>query len=195
MRREERVTVQGPVKEQQPDGMSHRGVHLAFISVSVPPCTITAPIFCSASGISLPVEDGTEAVEAKVAPAEAEATEGPVTEVDVPEEQPEEEEGQPPEPEKHVYSCQKCRNILFRTAGVFCVEDWESRTFTEGAGGGWGFNRAPEAGGRGGVREEGSIDRVYYSIDAGRRQKSFLLTLADHKNVGDACVVHRMFLG
>ena len=28
MRREERVTVQGPVKEQQPDGMSHRGWHL-----------------------------------------------------------------------------------------------------------------------------------------------------------------------
>ena len=26
MRREERVTVQGPVKEQQPDGMSQRGV-------------------------------------------------------------------------------------------------------------------------------------------------------------------------
>ena len=25
MRRDERVTVQGPVKEQQPDGMSHRG--------------------------------------------------------------------------------------------------------------------------------------------------------------------------
>ena len=25
MRREERVTVEGPVKEQQPDGMSHRG--------------------------------------------------------------------------------------------------------------------------------------------------------------------------
>ena len=25
MRREERVTVKGPVKEQQPDGMSHRG--------------------------------------------------------------------------------------------------------------------------------------------------------------------------
>ena len=25
MRREERVTVQGSVKEQQPDGMSHRG--------------------------------------------------------------------------------------------------------------------------------------------------------------------------
>ena len=29
MRREERVTVQGPVKEQQPDGMSHRGGGLA----------------------------------------------------------------------------------------------------------------------------------------------------------------------
>ena len=28
MRREERVTVQGPVKEQQPDGMSHRGAGL-----------------------------------------------------------------------------------------------------------------------------------------------------------------------
>ena len=26
MQREERVTVQGPVKEQQPDGMSHRGL-------------------------------------------------------------------------------------------------------------------------------------------------------------------------
>ena len=26
MRREERVTVQGPVKKQQPDGMSHMGV-------------------------------------------------------------------------------------------------------------------------------------------------------------------------
>ena len=26
MQREERVTVQGPVKEQQPDGMSHRGM-------------------------------------------------------------------------------------------------------------------------------------------------------------------------
>ena len=30
MRREERVTVQGPVKEQQPDGMSHRGSHHRF---------------------------------------------------------------------------------------------------------------------------------------------------------------------
>ena len=27
MRREERVTVQGPVKKHQPDGMSHRGTH------------------------------------------------------------------------------------------------------------------------------------------------------------------------
>ena len=25
MRREERLTVQGPIKEQRPDGMSHRG--------------------------------------------------------------------------------------------------------------------------------------------------------------------------
>ena len=34
MRREERVTVQGPVKEQQPDGMSHRGVPcLPFLAV------------------------------------------------------------------------------------------------------------------------------------------------------------------
>ena len=30
MRREERVTVQGPVKEQQPDGMSHRGAERGF---------------------------------------------------------------------------------------------------------------------------------------------------------------------
>ena len=36
MRREERVTVQGPVKEHQPDGMSHRGccdVPSTFITV------------------------------------------------------------------------------------------------------------------------------------------------------------------
>ena len=31
MRREERVTVQGPVKEQQPDGMSHRGSRFPVI--------------------------------------------------------------------------------------------------------------------------------------------------------------------
>ena len=35
MRREERVTVQGPVQEQQPDGMSHRGGKWA--SVPSPP--------------------------------------------------------------------------------------------------------------------------------------------------------------
>ena len=33
MRREERVTVQGPVKEQQPDGMSHRGVTILSLGV------------------------------------------------------------------------------------------------------------------------------------------------------------------
>ena len=31
IRREERVTVQGPVKEQQPDGMSHRGAGLCLV--------------------------------------------------------------------------------------------------------------------------------------------------------------------
>ena len=35
MRREERVTVQGPVKEQQPDGMSHRGaVQMVILCLS-----------------------------------------------------------------------------------------------------------------------------------------------------------------
>ena len=33
MRREERVTVQGPVKEQQPDGMSHRGLRGSSLGV------------------------------------------------------------------------------------------------------------------------------------------------------------------
>ena len=33
MRREERLTVQGPVKEQQPDGMSHRGWELRILRV------------------------------------------------------------------------------------------------------------------------------------------------------------------
>ena len=33
MRREERVTVQGPVKEQQPDGMSHRGGKISQVRV------------------------------------------------------------------------------------------------------------------------------------------------------------------
>ena len=35
MRREERVTVQGPVKEQQPDGMSHRGGWTSSCCVSL----------------------------------------------------------------------------------------------------------------------------------------------------------------
>ena len=35
MRREERVTVQGPVKEQQPDGMSHRGGKTVAFSVTI----------------------------------------------------------------------------------------------------------------------------------------------------------------
>ena len=34
MRREERVTVQGPIKKQQPDGMSHGGVHTSHHSFS-----------------------------------------------------------------------------------------------------------------------------------------------------------------
>ena len=38
MRREERVTVQGPIKEQQPDGMSHRGV---FVLVSCLGCLVS----------------------------------------------------------------------------------------------------------------------------------------------------------
>ena len=37
MRREERVTVQGPVKEQQPDGMSHRGGLRPFQCIPNPP--------------------------------------------------------------------------------------------------------------------------------------------------------------
>ena len=36
MRTEERVTVQGPVKEQQPDGMSHRGEHVSQQMISMP---------------------------------------------------------------------------------------------------------------------------------------------------------------
>ena len=37
MRREERVTVQGPAKEQQPDGMSHRGASQRAVSNPPPP--------------------------------------------------------------------------------------------------------------------------------------------------------------
>ena len=33
MQREERVTVQGPVKKQQPDGMSHRGRGVSSLEV------------------------------------------------------------------------------------------------------------------------------------------------------------------
>ena len=36
MRREERVTVQGPVKEQQPDGMSHRGQISPLVDKHIP---------------------------------------------------------------------------------------------------------------------------------------------------------------
>ena len=36
MRREERLTVQGPVKKQQPDGMSHRGQALGYLMKSTP---------------------------------------------------------------------------------------------------------------------------------------------------------------
>ena len=37
MRREERVTVQGPVKEQQSDGMSHRGCKTPYPPPTNPP--------------------------------------------------------------------------------------------------------------------------------------------------------------
>ena len=38
MRREERVTVQGPVKKQQPDGMSHRGLAKWLWACKAPGC-------------------------------------------------------------------------------------------------------------------------------------------------------------
>ena len=45
MRREERVTVQGPVKEQQPDGMSHKGGELNITSDDFLLCFLTlAPL-------------------------------------------------------------------------------------------------------------------------------------------------------
>ena len=45
MRREERVTVQGPVKEQQPDGMSHTGYESTTPHLTTPLLTvILAPI-------------------------------------------------------------------------------------------------------------------------------------------------------
>ena len=46
MRREERVTVQGPVKEQQPDGMSHRGT-------TPPPPPLYPPLPPTLSSISV----------------------------------------------------------------------------------------------------------------------------------------------
>ena len=49
MRREEQVTVQGPVKEQQPDGMSHRGANGQAVarSQAAPPGYLCCP--CSLS--------------------------------------------------------------------------------------------------------------------------------------------------
>ena len=43
MRREERVTVQGPVKKQQQDGMSHRGVTPPPPGTSLPPPGTSLP--------------------------------------------------------------------------------------------------------------------------------------------------------
>ena len=43
MRREERVTVQGPVKEQQPDGMSQRGFHLTATADTQPTTVVAKP--------------------------------------------------------------------------------------------------------------------------------------------------------
>ena len=50
MRREERVTIQGPVKEQQPDGMSHRGF---FEPLSrMPPSLFWAPVMGTPDGLT-----------------------------------------------------------------------------------------------------------------------------------------------
>ena len=43
MRREEPVTVQGPVKEQQPDGMSHRGVNRSCETIAMTLSASSAP--------------------------------------------------------------------------------------------------------------------------------------------------------
>ena len=45
MRREERVTVQGPVKEQQPDGMSHRGGSQTHPPTPLNPHPPPTPVF------------------------------------------------------------------------------------------------------------------------------------------------------
>ena len=45
MRREERVTVQGPVKKQQPDGMSHhRGTGAGVLSFAAAPLPVGSPV-------------------------------------------------------------------------------------------------------------------------------------------------------
>ena len=41
MRREERVTVQGPVKKQQPDGMSHGGGLMSRAAPPPPPAPLS----------------------------------------------------------------------------------------------------------------------------------------------------------
>ena len=51
MRREERVTVQGPVKEQQPDGMSHKGLTLSPAKQS--PYNPLPPFGCAALALGM----------------------------------------------------------------------------------------------------------------------------------------------
>ena len=57
MRREKRVTVQGPVKEQQPDGMSHRGCH--------PRPARSAPCTRATHGVAERKDDGAATVQRK----------------------------------------------------------------------------------------------------------------------------------
>ena len=52
MQREERVTVQGPVKEQQPDAMSHRGSTRCVSVVSDVPSVRMCPVNEPSSGLS-----------------------------------------------------------------------------------------------------------------------------------------------
>ena len=54
MRREERVTVQGPVKEQQPDGMSHRGCGMVCGLPSLMPLPLCMAHRCVNAAFSLP---------------------------------------------------------------------------------------------------------------------------------------------
>ena len=56
MRREERMNVHGPVKEQQPDGMSHRGVVVAVrgrVAVVAAPPTATAAAVISPMAVTV----------------------------------------------------------------------------------------------------------------------------------------------